>query len=33
MLITIRKYIFKDGTLLVNGKEYVFHRATGDCEW
>lgn len=28
-----RKCILKDGVLTVNGKEYVFHKATGEYEW
>ena len=28
-----RKCILKDGVLTVNGKEYVFHKATGEFEW
>ncbi|AEO70264.1 0cb395f9-9580-4b99-a663-8f50a5716b7b [Thermothielavioides terrestris] len=27
------KCILKDGVLTVNGKEYVFHKATGEYEW
>ncbi|KFH43472.1 Transcription initiation factor IIA large subunit-like protein [Hapsidospora chrysogenum ATCC 11550] len=27
------KCTLKDGVLLVNGKEYVFHKATGEYEW
>lgn len=28
-----RKCTLKDGVLTVNGKEYVFHKATGEYEW
>jgi transcription initiation factor TFIIA large subunit len=28
-----RKCVLKDGVLTVNGKEYVFHKATGEYEW
>src|SRR3954467_7742993 len=28
-----RKCVMKDGVLTVNGKEYVFHKATGEYEW
>ena len=28
-----RKCVMKDGVLTVNGKEYVFHKATGEFEW
>ncbi|KAI9648780.1 transcription factor IIA subunit alpha [Ciborinia camelliae] len=27
------KCVMKDGVLTVNGKEYVFHKATGEYEW
>ncbi|KAI9680932.1 MAG: hypothetical protein M1829_001012 [Trizodia sp. TS-e1964] len=27
------KCVLKDGVLTVNGKEYVFHKATGEYEW
>ncbi|KAF5130668.1 Transcription initiation factor IIA large subunit [Metarhizium anisopliae] len=27
------KCTLKDGVLTVNGKEYVFHKATGEYEW
>jgi len=27
------KCVMKDGVLTVNGKEYVFHKATGEFEW
>ncbi|KAK2683586.1 Transcription factor IIA, alpha/beta subunit [Fusarium oxysporum f. sp. vasinfectum] len=29
----ISKCTLKDGVLTVNGKEYVFHKATGEYEW
>jgi len=28
-----RKCTLKDGVLTVNGREYVFHKATGEYEW
>ena len=28
-----RKCVLKDGVLSVNGKDYVFHKATGEYEW
>lgn len=28
-----RKCTLKDGVLTVNGKEYVFNKATGEYEW
>jgi len=28
-----RKCVMKDGVLTVNGKEYVFHKASGEYEW
>jgi transcription initiation factor TFIIA large subunit len=28
-----RKCTLKDGVLTVNGKEYIFHKATGEYEW
>lgn len=28
-----RKCVLKDGVLTVNGKEYVFHKASGEYEW
>jgi transcription initiation factor TFIIA large subunit len=28
-----RKCVLKDGVLTVNGKEYVFTKATGEYEW
>lgn len=28
-----RKSVMKDGVLTVNGREYVFHKATGEYEW
>ena len=31
--ISCRKCTLKDGVLTVNGKEYVFHKATGEYEW
>ncbi|KAI9282592.1 transcription factor IIA, alpha/beta subunit [Sporodiniella umbellata] len=27
------KCVLKDGIMLVNGRDYLFHRATGDFEW
>jgi hypothetical protein len=33
MLTRCRKCTLKDGVLTVNGKEYVFHKATGEYEW
>jgi transcription initiation factor TFIIA large subunit len=33
LIISCRKCILKDGVLTVNGKEYVFHKATGEYEW
>ena len=30
---TYRKCVMKDGVLTVNGKEYVFHKASGEYEW
>ena len=31
--VSRRKCTLKDGVLTVNGKEYVFHKATGEYEW
>ena len=28
-----RKCVMKDGVLTVNGREYVFHKASGEYEW
>lgn len=28
-----RKCVLKDGVLSINGKDYVFHKATGEYEW
>lgn len=33
MLTPNRKCTLKDGVLNVNGKDYVFHKATGEYEW
>ncbi|KAG0248594.1 transcription factor IIA subunit alpha [Mortierella polycephala] len=27
------KCVLKDGVMLINGKDYLFHKATGDFEW
>lgn len=32
-LLLSRKCVMKDGVLTVNGKEYVFHKASGEYEW
>jgi transcription initiation factor TFIIA large subunit len=32
-LLENRKCVMKDGVLTVNGKEYVFHKASGEYEW
>jgi len=32
-LLENRKCVMKDGVLTVNGREYVFHKASGEYEW
>ncbi len=32
-LTRIRKCVMKDGVLTINGKDYVFHKASGEYEW
>jgi len=27
------KCVLKDGIMLINGRDYLFHKATGDFEW
>ncbi|KAK2627428.1 hypothetical protein QTJ16_003394 [Diplocarpon rosae] len=33
LLLLFLKCVMKDGVLTVNGKEYVFHKASGEYEW